>query len=51
MEIAAAGQRECIYGGRKRMKTKAAWKMAVDICMLLALLFLMGYQLWGEAAH
>ena len=33
------------------MKTKAAWKMAVDICMLLALLFLMGYEPWGEAAH
>ena len=26
-------------------------KIAVDAAMTLALLFLMGYQLWGEAAH
>ena len=35
------------------MKTnrKAKLKPAVDILMTLALLFLMGYQIWGEAAH
>ena len=33
------------------MKPKAIIKLAVDIFMTLALLFLMGYQLWGDAAH
>lgn len=27
------------------------WKKAVDMLMTLALLFLMGYQFWGEKAH
>lgn len=31
------------------MKKKS--KLAVDILMTLTLLFLMGYQLWGETAH
>ena len=33
------------------MKLKAAVKMAVDILMTGVLLFLMGYQFWGDAAH
>ena len=33
------------------MKTKAIIKLAVDVLMTLALLFLMGYHLWGEALH
>ena len=33
------------------MKPKAAVKIAVDILMTLALLFLMGYQFWLDAAH
>lgn len=33
------------------MKPKAAVKIAVDIFMTLGLLFLMGYQFWGDAAH
>lgn len=33
------------------MKPKAVLKLAVDIVMTLALLFLMGYHLWGEALH
>lgn len=33
------------------MKPKAVIKITADIVMTLALLFLMGYQLWGEAAH
>ena len=33
------------------MKPKAVIKITTDIVMTLALLFLMGYQLWGEAAH
>lgn len=33
------------------MKPKAVIKLAVDVFMTLALLFLMGYQFWGEAAH
>ena len=32
--------------GKKKMKKKS--KLAVDILMTLTLLFLMGYQLWGE---
>ena len=35
--------------GKKKMKKKS--KLAVDILMTLTLLFLMGYQLWGEIAH
>ena len=35
--------------GKKKMKKKS--KFAVDILMTLTLLFLMGYQLWGETAH
>ena len=27
------------------------WKRAVDAAMTVALLFLMGYQFWGDAAH
>lgn len=33
------------------MKPKAIIKLTVDIFMALALLFLMGYHLWGEALH
>lgn len=33
------------------MKPKAAFKIAVDLLMTLGLLFLMGYQFWGDAAH
>lgn len=33
------------------MKPKAAVKIAVDLLMTLGLLFLMGYQFWGDAAH
>lgn len=33
------------------MKPKAAAKIAVDILMTLGLLFLMGYQFWGDVAH
>lgn len=33
------------------MKPKAIVKITVDILMTLALLFLVGYQLWGEVAH
>lgn len=33
------------------MKPKAAVKIAADILMTLGLLFLMGYQFWGDAAH
>lgn len=33
------------------MKPKAALKIAVDILMTLGLLFLMGYQFWGDVAH
>lgn len=33
------------------MKSKAIVKTTVDLLMTLALLFLMGYQLWGETAH
>lgn len=33
------------------MKPKAIVKLVVDIIMTLALLFLMGYQFWGEAPH
>ncbi len=36
---------------KKKMKPKARIKLAVDLLMTLALLFLMGYQLWGETAH
>lgn len=33
------------------MKPKAIAKIAIDILMTLLLLFLMGYQFWGDAAH
>ena len=33
------------------MKPKPVIKFAVDVAMTLALLFLMGYHLWGEALH
>lgn len=33
------------------MKQKTTIKYIVDVLMTLALLFLMGYQFWGEAAH
>lgn len=33
------------------VKPKAILKIAVDALMTLALLFLMGYQFWGDAAH
>ena len=33
------------------MKLKTVIKLSVDILMTLALLFLMGYHLWGEALH
>ena len=33
------------------MKPKAKVKIAVDVLMTLALLFLMGYQFWGDTAH
>lgn len=33
------------------MKPKAAFKIAVDVLMTFGLLFLMGYQFWGDIAH
>lgn len=33
------------------MKRAAAAKICVDVLMTLTLLFLVGYQLWGKAAH
>lgn len=33
------------------MKPKAICKILIDILMTLALLFLMGYQFWGDVAH
>ena len=33
------------------MKPKAVFKILVDVLMTLALLFLMGYQFWGDVAH
>lgn len=33
------------------MKPKAVFKIAVDILMTFGLLFLMGYQFWGNIAH
>ncbi|MBS6564679.1 MAG: DUF4405 domain-containing protein [Clostridiales bacterium] len=33
------------------MKRKTVIQLSVDILMTLALLFLMGYHLWGEALH
>lgn len=33
------------------MKPKTALKLVVDVFMTVALLFLMGYQFWGEAPH
>ena len=36
---------------KEKTKKKSKLKLAVDILMTLTLLFLMGYQLWGESAH
>ena len=33
------------------MRQKAAFKIVIDILMTLTLLFLMGYQFWGDKAH
>lgn len=33
------------------MKAKLKLKWTLDVLMTIALLFLMGYQFWGEAAH
>lgn len=33
------------------MKPKAIIKIAIDVLMTLGLLFLMGYQFWGDVAH
>ena len=33
------------------MKAKARLKIIIDVLMTLALLFLMGYQFWGDVAH
>lgn len=33
------------------MKAKAKIKWTLDVLMTIALLFLMGYQFWGEAVH
>lgn len=33
------------------MKPKAILKIGMDVLMTLGLLFLMGYQFWGDAAH
>lgn len=33
------------------MKLKARLKIVIDVLMMLALLFLMGYQFWGDVAH
>ncbi len=30
---------------------KGRWKRAVDALMTIVLLFLMGYQFWGEKMH
>lgn len=35
----------------KRMKLKAKLKITADVLMTLLLLFVMGYQLWGEVLH
>lgn len=37
--------------GKKKMKPRSKIRLAVDFLMTLSLLFLMGYQLWGETAH
>lgn len=37
--------------GYFKMKAKSKIKLAVDFFMTFVLLFLMGYQLWGETAH
>lgn len=33
------------------MKIKSTLKIITDMLMILLLLFLMGYQLWGDIAH
>lgn len=37
--------------GEKIVKPKAVLKVVIDALMTLALLFLMGYQFWGDIAH
>ena len=37
--------------GKRKVKVRPKVKLAVDVLMTLALLFLMGYQIWGETAH
>ena len=41
----------CIRDSGEPVKPKAAVKLAVDVLMTLGLLFLMGYQFWGDFAH
>ena len=33
------------------MSPKAIFKIMVDVLMTVVLLFLMGYQFWGDVAH
>ena len=33
------------------MKSKAIVKMSVDVFMTVGMLFVSGYQFWGESAH
>ena len=33
------------------MKPKAVFKIGIDVLMTLGLLFLMGYQFWGDVAQ
>lgn len=37
--------------GKSTLKNKVIFRRVIDLLMALALIFLMGYQLWGEAAH
>lgn len=37
--------------GGEKMKPKLTAKIVIDILMTFAMLFLMGYQLWGDVAH
>ena len=37
--------------GKRKVKVRPKVKLAVDVLMTLALLLLMGYQIWGETAH
>lgn len=45
------GRPEAERKGGGPVKPKAAVKLTVDALMTLGLLFLMGYQFWGDAAH